>query len=720
MKKKTNKRQMRARHPERNRQRFGIFLFWLSLVALLAFVCRFAYVAVVGSVDSKHLAAYRASQYARKTALQAKRGSIVDRNGQAIAEDASTYTIYAIIDQNYTQNGKKLYVSDKAKTAAVLAKYLPLSEAKILAYLNPKKKTFQVEFGAAGTRLSLSTRKEIEAEHLPGIHFTDSPSRLYPNGVFASYTVGLTQTNATNKNQPLVGVMGLEKEFNAQLAGTNGYQTAQVDNYGYRLPKAKVKTKPAKNGGTVKSTLDSSLQSYLETLLASVQTKYKQASVTGVVMNAKTGEILAAGQRPTFDPSTMEGLEQGSSWQNMLVEDTYEPGSVMKVFNLAGAIQSGTFQPNTYYNSSGVKVASTTIHDWNHVGFGEIPFSQALPRSSNVGFVHIVQQMGEANQAKTLKDFGFGQKTGITLPNEATGGYNLSNAVTRAVMGYGQSINVTQMQILQAATAIANKGTMVQPRVVTKVTDPDGKVINYKRKVVGHPISATTAETVLDEMRDTINKPYGTGVTYKIAGADVAAKTGTANIANPKGGYLPGETNQLHSLLAMAPASDPQFIVYLTLKQNTAMTTPAVNVLNTIYHPLMTRLLALDAGNTATPAAETVTVPAAVNDSLTAATAALNKKALTASVVGTGNRIVQQLPAAGTQALRSARVVLLTNGAMTMPDVSGWSKSDVLKLAQLTGKKFKLQGAGYASAQSLKAGSLLGTGTVTVTFQKTD
>ncbi|WP_225350752.1 penicillin-binding protein [Lacticaseibacillus camelliae] len=538
--------------------------------------------------------------------------------------------------------------------------------------------------------------------------------------MFASYTVGLTQTNATNKNQPLVGVMGLEKEFNAQLAGTNGYQTAQVDNYGYRLPKAKVKTKPAKNGGTVKSTLDSSLQSYLETLLASVQTKYKQASVTGVVMNAKTGEILAAGQRPTFDPSTMEGLEQGSSWQNMLVEDTYEPGSVMKVFNLAGAIQSGTFQPNTYYNSSGVKVASTTIHDWNHVGFGEIPFSQALPRSSNVGFVHIVQQMGEANQAKTLKDFGFGQKTGITLPNEATGGYNLSNAVTRAVMGYGQSINVTQMQILQAATAIANKGTMVQPRVVTKVTDPDGKVINYKRKVVGHPISATTAETVLDEMRDTINKPYGTGVTYKIAGADVAAKTGTANIANPKGGYLPGETNQLHSLLAMAPASDPQFIVYLTLKQNTAMTTPAVNVLNTIYHPLMTRLLALDAGNTATPAAETVTVPAAVNDSLTAATAALNKKALTASVVGTGNRIVQQLPAAGTQALRSARVVLLTNGAMTMPDVSGWSKSDVLKLAQLTGKKFKLQGAGYASAQSLKAGSLLGTGTVTVTFQKTD
>ncbi|WP_203623581.1 MULTISPECIES: penicillin-binding protein [unclassified Lacticaseibacillus] len=720
MKKKTTKRQMRARHPERNRKVFGIVLFALTLIALLAFVCRFAYVALVGSVDSKNLAVYRASQYARKTTLQAKRGSIVDRNGQTIAEDASTYTIYAITDQNYTQNGKKLYVSDKAKTAAVLAKYLPLSEAKILAYLSPKKKTFQVEFGAAGTGLSLSIRKEIEAEHLPGIHFIDSPSRLYPNGVFASYTIGLTQTNAANKNQPLVGVMGLEKEFNKQLAGTNGYQTAQVDNYGYRLPKAKVRTKAAKNGGMVKSTLDSSLQSYLETLLASVQTKYKQASVTGVVMNAKSGEILAASQRPTFDPSTMEGLEPGSSWQNMLVEDTYEPGSVMKVFNLAGAIQSGTFQPNTYYNSSGVKVENTTIHDWNHVGFGEIPFSQALPRSSNVGFVHIVQQMGEANQAKTLKDFGFGRPTGITLPNEASGGYSLTNPVTRAVMGYGQSINVTQMQILQAATAIANKGTMIQPRVVTQVTGSNGKVTNYKRQVVGHPISAATAKTVLNEMRDTINKPYGTGVTYRIAGADVAAKTGTANIANPKGGYLPGETNQLHSLLAVAPANDPQFIVYLTLKQNSAMTTPAVSVLNTIYHPLMTRLLALNAGSTVTGSSETLSVPAVTNDPLDTATAALTKKGLTSSVVGTGNRIVQQLPAAGTQALRSARVVLLTNGAMTMPDVSGWSKSDVLKLAQLTGKKFKLQGAGYASAQSLKAGSLLGGDSVTVTFQKTD
>ncbi len=711
---------MRARHPERNRKWFGIILFCLTVVALLAFVCRFAYVAIVGSVDSKNLAAYRDSQYARTVPLQAKRGSIIDRNGQAIAEDASTYTIYAVIDKHYTKAGKKLYVTNKAKTAAVLAKYLPLSKEKILAYLSPKQAAFQVEFGAAGTRLSLATRKEIEKAHLPGINFTDSPSRLYPNGVFASYTVGLTQANATDKNQPLVGVMGLEKEFNAQLAGTNGYQTAQVDNYGYRLPRAKVKTKAARNGGTVKTTLDSSLQSYLETLLSGVQTKYKQQSVTGVVMNAKTGEILAAGQRPTFDPGTMEGLGKGTSWQNMLTEDTYEPGSVMKVFNLAGAIQSGTFQPNTYYNSSMVRVAGTTIRDWNHVGFGEIPYSQALPRSSNVGMVHIVQQMGAANQAKTLKDFGFGQKTGITLPNEASGSYTLANPVTRAVMAYGQSVNVTQMQILQAASAIANKGTMVQPRIVSQVTAPSGKVTTYKRQVVGHPVSAATAKTVIAEMRDTINQPYGTGVTYKIAGVDLAAKTGTANVPNPKGGYLPGATNQLHSLLVLAPASDPEFIVYLTLKQNTAMTAPATTALNDIFHPLMTRLLALNSGAGASPASQMVTVPAVTNDGLTKASARLTEKMLAQALVGTGNRIVQQLPAAGTQALRGARVILLTNGAMTMPDVSGWSKSDVLKLAQLTGRKFKLQGEGYASAQSLKAGSLLGDDPVTVTFQKTD
>lgn len=711
---------MSVRHPERNRKIFGIILIFGVGAILLAFICRFWYVAAGGSVDNQNLAAFRQKLYYREAKLQADRGNIYDRNGSVIAEDANTYTLYAVLDKTQVVDGKKQYVSDKEKTATILAKYLPLAKERILAYLNPKQGTNQVEFGTAGTNLSLATRNQILKEKLPGIALTASPSRLYPNGVFASYTVGLAQANkATDSDQSLVGVMGLEKTFDKLLAGHNGYRTAQGDNYGYRIPQAKVKTKAAKNGSNVYTTLDSSLQSYLETLMTQVQSTYQQQSLTAVVMNAKTGEILAASQRPTFDPSTLDGLGAGASWQNSLVEDAYEPGSVMKVFNLAGAIQSGTFNPNQYYDSSKIKVGDTTIRDWNHVGFGEIPLSQALPRSSNVGFVHIVQAMGEANQAKTLKDFGFGQKTGIALPNESAGSYNLNSAVTRAVMAYGQSINVTQMQILQAATAIANGGTMVRPRIVSKIKSASGKTTTYSRQVVGKPISASTASQVLDEMRDTINQSYGTGTMYKIAGADIAAKTGTANVPNPKGGYLDGSTNQLHSLLAIAPASDPQFIVYITLKQNKAMKKPATTAINDLFHPLMTRLLALNAGSSASASAQTLAIPAVTNDTLTAAQTALTAKKLVVSTVGTGNRIVQQMPAADSAALIGSRVILLTNGAMTMPDVSGWSKSDVLKLAQLTGKKFKLQGEGYATKQSLASGSLLGTETVTVAFQKT-
>ena len=176
---------------------------------------------------------------------------------------------------------------------------------------------------------------------------------------------------------------------------------------------------------------------------------------------------------------------------------------------------------------------------------------------------------------------------------------------------------------------------------------------------------------------------------------------------------------QLHSLLAIAPANDPQFIVYITFKQNKVMKKPATTAINDLFHPLMTRLLALNAGSSVSASAQTLAIPAVTNDTLTAAQTALTAKKLVVSTVGTGNRIVQQMPAADSAALIGSRVILLTNGAMTMPDVSGWSKSDVLKLAQLTGKKFKLQGEGYATKQSLASGSLLGSETVTVAFQKT-
>ncbi|WP_262316762.1 penicillin-binding protein [Lacticaseibacillus parakribbianus] len=724
MKNMTPKRQTNARHPERNRKLFGILLIAVTALVGLGFVCRFAYVALGGTVDSKDLKAYRVQQYHRDSVLTAKRGTIYDRHGSVIAEDANTYTLYAVVSTKTTDGKpnvdgkKKLYVTDKPHTAAVLAKYLPLTVKQLLTYLNPKGNPYQVEFGKAGSGLSLAIKKQIEAQHLSGIGFTDSPSRLYPNGDFASYTIGLA-TPQSNTANPLLGVMGLEKQFDKLLTGTNGYTSSQYDVYGFKLPQAKTKIQRAVNGGSVTTTLDASLQSYLETLMTKVATAYRPKVLNAVLMNAKTGEILAASSRPTFDPSTREGL---TTWRNALVEDVYEPGSVMKIVTLASAIDAGTYQPNEYYKSGRIKVAGGTVADWNDgVGWGSIPLSEAFTRSSNTGMVRIEQELGEANEAKYLKAFHFAEATGVALPNENAGTYSLKNPLQRLNISFGQGISVNVMQMLQATTAIANGGTMIQPRLIKQTVSKTGKVTNYKRRVVGQPIKATTAAAVLDAMKKVVSDKNGTGVPYAIKGVDLAMKTGTAQIPRADGkGYVTAGDNALHSVMAIAPASSPKYIVYVTLQQSQKnVETPIATKINQIFQPLLKRALALDASTAASGAASRATVPAVTNQRVATAQTTVTKAKLAAAVVGTGNRVVAQLPQAKTAALTGARVLLLTNGAMTMPDVSGWSKSDVLKLAQLTGKKFKLSGTGYATHQSLASGALLGDEAVTVTFAKT-
>ena len=702
-------------HPARNRKLFGIGLIGFTLLILGGFVLRFSFVATVGEVDSNNLAKQRQKQYRTDTVLQAQRGAILDRTGNVIAEDSNTYTIYAILDKQNKNGDKPDYVTDKAKTAKVLSRYLAISEDKILARLNPTKKhVFQVEFGTPGTKLSLAIKKQIDAEKQPGIHFRETPSRLYPNGVFASHVIGIAQ--AQDKGSGLTGVMGLEKQFNTVLAGDNGYRRSETDAYGYKLPNAKTKLKTPVNGGTVYTTLDSGLQSYLETLMTDVQTKYEPKGLTAVLMSAKTGKILAASQRPTFDASTGEGL--GDMWRDSLVEDNYEPGSVMKIVTLASAIQSGKYHPNEYYQSGSVKLDGGTVNDWRSGGWGSIPLSKAFPLSSNVGMVKIEQEMGAGVWKSYLDKFKFGQKTGITLPGETNGRISFAQPLDQAITSFGQGIEVNVMQMMQAISAVSNDGKMLKPQIVSKVVHKNGKETVYKPEVVGQPISKETAAQVIDAMRHVVNDEDGTGVAYKMPGVDLAVKTGTGQIASAQGGYLTGDSNYIFSVAGIAPASDPKYVLYVTMKQPQKMTEPAETILASIFKPMMQRALDTTANGTVAKDTNTADVPAVTNAALTTAQDTVKKAGFDVATIGTGNKVVQQLPASGTKALRDSRVLLLTNGAMTMPDLTGWSKSDVLKFVQLTGKKFKLVGDGFVVRQSIAKGTLLGDASGTIEFKQ--
>lgn len=240
-------------------------------------------------------------------------------------------------------------------------------------------------------------------------------------------------------------------------------------------------------------TIDSQLQTYLEDRLTYVQQQYDPVSMTAVVEDMKTGKILAASQRPTFNPQTKKGLSK--SYRNILVQDAYEPGSVFKILTLAAAVNTGTYHPNEYYKSGSVTIGNATIHDWNNSGWGTIPLSQAFPRSSNTGFVHIERDMEKKKWKSYLNKFHIGQKTGVTLPGEQAGFISFASPVDQAVTSFGQGVNVNVMQMMQAFSSLANNGQMVKPQFVDRVTNSEGETIKgYQIRKVGTPIYSATTE----------------------------------------------------------------------------------------------------------------------------------------------------------------------------------------------------------------------------------
>ncbi|WP_261805733.1 penicillin-binding protein [Lapidilactobacillus luobeiensis] len=707
-------RHSNSRRTKNNRVVIGLVLIALMTVVLLLFVIRFGYIAGSGHVGQVDLTQRTQKKYSQNQVIKARRGTIYDINGNVVAEDSNVYTIYAVLDQSQvTTAGRPLYVKDKAKTAQVLSKYLKLTTEQLQQYLS--KDGFQVEFGSAGRNLSLDVKQKIEAEKLPGIDFTETPSRLYPNGTFASHIVGLAQLKTTTdqkdkqSTQQLTGLIGIEKYFNQQLTGTNGRQVAKLNSYGYQLPGTKRVTKKAQDGADVYLTLDSRLQSYLEQLMQDAQDKYKPTELNAILMNAKTGEIVAASQRPTFNAATKQGLT--AQWRDSLVEDTYEPGSVFKVLLLAAAIDAGKYTPNATYRSGAVTVGGATIHDWNINGWGTIPYSQVIPRSSNTGAVHIEQLLGADLWEQYLTKFRVGQKTGILLPNEASGNLQVNTALDRAITSFGQAVNVTAVQMMTYLSAIANQGQMLQPQIVSKLVDNQGKVTRYQKKVLGTPISADTAKQVIAAMKEVVTADYGTGHAYQIAGYEnqIAVKTGTAQIASSKGGYLTGSNDYIYSVAGIAPADDPEYILYVTAKQPDTTKAAAETILSEIFNPLMKR--ALKYRTTSADIDEnSITMGKLTGMATETAIKNAQDQGLTVTKVGNGSKIVQQLPVAGAKVIAKQRVVLLTEGAMTMPNVVGWSKNDVLKLAEITGGDFKFAGDGYVTSQSLKAGAVITAG----------
>lgn len=691
------------KHARRNRKIVGQFLFFLFIGVFLIIVGRFAYISIGKKVQNVNLSAAAQRLYTANETLKAKRGSIYDANGQPIAEDTSVYSLYVVLDKRQVGiDGQKLYATNKEKIATVLAKNIPMSREKILNILTPSKgHPFQVEFGTAGQNISLATKQKIQSYHLSGINFVQQESRLYPNGTFASHLIGLAQPTTANGQTTLTGTMGIEQAFNKQLTGVNGSQKIKKDMYGYQLPGTKQKYKQAQNGDNVYTTLDTRLQTLLETEMSSVQSQVKANSMNAVLMNAKTGAILAATQRPTFNATTKSGLSQ--VWRNTLVQDAFEPGSTMKVFTLASSIDSGHYNGNATYQSGRYTIGNQVVPDWQTSGWGTITYNKGFALSSNVAMAHLEQQMGAKTWKKYLNQFHFLKSTNSGLPGELSGSIAFKRPIEQADTAFGQGIQVTVWQMMQALSGISNNGTMMKPYVISKVVDPNTHktVKKYTPTVIGHPVSAKTAKTVRQHMEDVVYKKYGIGGDYKMSGYRVAAKTGTAQVSNGKSGYLSGDDNYLYSVATMVPANNPKYVMYITMKQPHLGSKTATQLLASIMKPVMSRALQEDS----TATTKQSEMPALQKVGTTTATKALTKLGANVTVLGNGSKVTQQSVKAGTVLYHNQRIFLKTSGPVTLPSLTGWSRGDVVKLAQLVGLNITTNGDGYVTKQNLKAGS---------------
>ncbi|WP_027717326.1 stage V sporulation protein D [Desulfovirgula thermocuniculi] len=682
------------------RRRMAVLLY-LATAALLALTGRLAWIQFARGAELQEKALELRT---RDIPVEAKRGNIYDRNGQLLVTSVSADSLYAI----------PYLVTDPQKVAAALAPVLEMDAERLQKIL-----TRRSCFEWVARRLPPATVEKIKKLNLPGLFFVEESIRHYPLPTLAPHVLGFTGVD----NQ---GLTGLEKVFDAQLRGVAGRIVVEQDATGRDVPGAIHRYIPPRSGHDLVLTLDKTIQQFVERELDKIVARYDPKLAVIILMDPRTGEVLAMGNRPSFDLTGWMTAPQHVWDRNPAIWYNYEPGSTFKIFTMAAALSEGVTRPgDRFYDPGYIKVADRYIRCWADGGHGSQTFEEVVMNSCNPGFVEVGLRLGKERFYTYIKNFGFGSPTGIDLPGEAAGiliDEKKATNLNLATMSIGQSVAVTPIQLLTATCAVANGGVLMRPQLVKEIRDPAGNVVaSFQPQPLRRVLSPQQARQVADLLCSVVLK--GTGRNAFIEGYRVAGKTGTAQVVGEGGGYVSGK--YVASFVGFAPADNPRVCALVMVAEPKGGVYYGSQVAAPVFREVVRdalRYLKVPAtpGLDKPPSPFTyeepqpkVRVPAVTNYPLEVARKVLLEAGLGAVVQGEGKVVLRQTPVAGTEVARGTAVVLdladpgvLTHEqVVTVPDLTGLTVTEAAEVLSSMGLELEASGVGQAAGQEPAPGT---------------
>ena len=507
----------------------GLSIIYLGLMSRLSYLQLIKYPALSSKARTQHFF---------KVRLEPRRGDILDSRGQALALSLDKCSIYV--------HPHKL--KDKLKAADLLSKVLALDKETCLTKLSG-----EAPFVWLKRKADREEYESVKRLKLEGVGFIEEARRYYPQTSLGANVLGFVGLD----NQ---GLEAIEKRFNSLLAGFPGEYLVERDARGREISSYIVRMIKPVEGGSIYLTIDSVIQNIAEEKLAETIRKARARAGVAIVMDPRSGAILAMASSPTFDPNNFGQFSQ-PSYRNLGTSLVFEPGSTFKSITAAAALETNTFKPEDriYCENGAVRVANYIIHD--HEPYGWLSFSQAIEKSSNIGLLKVGQKVGSDNLYNIIRAFGFGRETGLEISGEEKGivpGLRSWKPINTATISFGQGIAVTPLQMVCAYAAIANGGVWNRPYLVKEVIGPEGIPLKKSFSAEGkRVISIETSFRLRDILRRVVED--GTGRGAKIEGIDIAGKTGTAQKISSGGGYLAGK--YVASFLGFFPVDTPRVLI---------------------------------------------------------------------------------------------------------------------------------------------------------------